>query len=394
MFESLKAPAPDKIIELIGLFAADPRPDKLDLGIGVYKDAEGRTPVMRAVKDAERKLWEEQDTKAYLGVLGDREFVGAMRELVFGNALPAERIGGAQTPGGTGAVRQLCELVRRARPEAVAWISNPTWPNHPTILGHLGFETRNYRYYDPATGAVDFAAMQADLAEAKAGDLVVLHGCCHNPTGANLTAEQWAELTDDFATRGIIPLIDLAYQGFGDGLDSDVAGVRHMVSRLPESMVAASCSKNFGVYRDRVGAAFVIGEDDERTRIAEGNLGSLNRVNFSFPPDHGAKAISIVLHDDALRTAWQSELEEMRLNMLTLRQGLADALRRETNSDRFDYIAQHRGMFTQLGGTAEKVLALRENYGIYMVGTGRINIAGLPKDGLDDLAQAVAASGF
>jgi aromatic-amino-acid transaminase len=394
MLETLTAPVPDKIIELIGIYAADPRAGKVDLGIGVYKDAKGRTPVMRAVKAAEERLWREKDSKSYLGVTGDRSFVAGMRHLIFGGAVPAERIGGAQTPGGTGAVHQLAELIRRARPEATVWYPAETWPNHPAILGHVGLAGRTHRYYDAATGAADFAAMREDLGAAKAGDVVILHGCCHNPTGANLDLAEWRALTEMLAAAGIVPLIDLAYQGFGDGLEDDAAGLRHMVAALPESMLAASCSKNFGLYRDRVGAAFVVGRDADEARIAEGNLGALNRLTFSFPPDHGAKVVSIILQDPELRADWQAELEDMRRGMLVLRKGLADALRRETNSDRFDYIAEHRGMFTLLGGTLDKVRELREGHGIYMVGTGRINIAGLPANGLDSLAKAIAAVGM
>jgi aspartate aminotransferase len=394
MFDKLKAPPPDKIIQLIGMLAGDTRTEKLDLGIGVYKDPQGRTPVMRAVKAAEKKLWETQDTKTYLSVLGDKPFVSAMRDLALGDAVEAERIGGAQAPGGTGAIRQLCELVRRATPAVTVWHSDPTWPNHPQILAHVGLTTRTYRYYDAATGRVSFEAMCEDLKAAAPGDVVILHGCCHNPTGANLSLEEWQALTGQFEEQGLIPLIDLAYQGFGDGLAEDVAGLRAMAARLPEAMLAVSCSKNFGLYRDRVGAALVIGKDAEGGMLAEANLGSLNRLNFSFPPDHGAKVVAIILNDADLRADWEAELEDMRRNMLTLRQGLAEALRRESNSDRFDYIAVHRGMFTQLGGTLEKVKALRDDHGVYMVGTGRINIAGLPADGLDKLAQAIVGAGM
>jgi aromatic-amino-acid transaminase len=366
----------------------------LDLGIGVYKDARGRTPVMRAVKAAEERLWREQETKSYLGVTGDRDFVGGLRDVIFGDAVAPERIGGAQTPGGTGAVHQLAELIRRARPGAAVWYPEPTWPNHPAILAHVGLEAHPHRYYDAAGGTVDFAAMRADLAAAKAGDVVIVHGCCHNPTGASLDPGQWRTLTELFAEAGVVPLIDLAYQGFGDGPDADAAGLRHMAATLPETMLAASCSKNFGLYRDRVGAAFVVGRSPEAAKVAEGNLGALNRLNFSFPPDHGAKVVAMILHDADLRADWLAELEAMRRGMMELRRGLTDALRRETNSDRFDYIADHRGMFTLLGGTLETVRALRETYGIYMVGTGRINIAGLPRDGLDPLAKAIAAVGM
>lgn len=394
MLENLPAPAKDKIIELIGIFKADPRPGKVDLGVGVYKDAAGNTPVMRAVKAAEARILREQDSKAYVDMLGDAAFVAGMRELVLGTTVAPERVAGGQMPGGTGAFHQLCQIVIRARPDATVWYSDPTWPNHPAILKHLKMPARSYRYYDAGSGSVDFKAMQEDLAGAVAGDVVVLHGCCHNPTGANLSLAEWQTLTDDFAARGIVPLIDFAYQGFGDGLDADAEGLRHMAARLPESLIAVSCSKNFGLYRERVGAALIVAADADQAKLAEGNLSTLNRLNFSFPPDHGARVVATILNDPELKADWQAELEEMRTNMLTLRTGLADALRRASNSDRFDYIAEHRGMFTQLGGTLEKVAALREDHGVYMVGTGRINIAGLPADGLDRLAAAILAAGF
>jgi aspartate aminotransferase len=394
MLETLNAPAPDQIIALIGLFAADERAGKVDLGIGVYKDAEGRTPIMRAVKAAERRLVEEQQTKSYLGVTGDRSFVAGMRDLIFGDDVEAARIGGAQTPGGTGAVHQLCELILRARPEARVFYSDPTWPNHPAILDHMKLASSAYRYYDAASGAVEFEAMQADLAGALAGDVVILHGCCHNPTGANLSLEQWQALTRDFAARGIVPMIDLAYQGFGDGLEEDVAGVRHMAAALPETLLAASCSKNFGLYRDRVGAAFTLSETPEKAEVTKSNLFSLSRLNFSFPPDHGAKVVSMILGDPELRADWMVELEAMRLRMLDLRKNLAESLRRTTNSDRFDFVAEHRGMFSRLGATPEQVAALRKEHGIYMVGDSRVNIAGLPTgDGLDKMARALVDVG-
>jgi aromatic-amino-acid transaminase len=393
MFESLKPQPPDKIIELIGLFAADPRADKIDLGVGVYKDADGRTPVMRAVKAAEARLLAEQDTKTYVGLLGDLEFVDAMRALVFAGAVPPERVAGAQTPGGTGAIRQLLELVRRASPGATVWISDPTWPNHPAILAYLGVPTRTYRYFDDATRGVDFAGMKADLAGARKGDVLLLHGCCHNPTGANLTLEQWREITALAAEAGLVPLIDLAYQGFGDGPDADAAGLRHMTAALPELMLAASCSKNFGLYRERVGAAFVVAKDAAEADIARANLAALNRLNYSFPPDHGAKVVAMILGDPSLRADWAAELEDMRTGMLALRRGLAEALRRATNSDRFDFVAEHRGMFSRLGATPEQVAALRRDHGVYLVGDSRLNVAGLPADRLDDLARAIVAVG-
>ncbi|MFQ5622760.1 MAG: aromatic amino acid transaminase [Paracoccaceae bacterium] len=390
MLEDLKPQPADKIIALMGLFRADPRATKLDLGVGVYKDASGNTPIMRAVKTAEARLHEAQSSKSYVGLLGDLSYVEAMGDLAFGDAVPADRLAGAQTPGGTGAIHQLLELVKLADPEATVWISEPTWPNHPAILKHLGIPFRSYRYFDDATCDLDFDGMMEDLKTMKAGDVLLLHGCCHNPTGANIDLAQWQTVTDFVVENGIVPMIDLAYQGFGDGLEEDVAGLRHMASRVPQMLLAASCSKNFGLYRDRVGVAFAIGANEAERDLSKGALSSINRLNYSFPPDHGAALVSILLNDPALRSDWQDELEAMRLRMLALRTSLAEALRRETNSDRFDFVATHRGMFSRLGLPSAAVEKLREENAIYMVGDSRVNIAGLPTDGLDNLAKAIA----
>jgi len=393
MLETLKQPPADKIIAMMEMFKADGRGDKVDLGVGVYRDAEGRTPVMRAVKAAEKRLWETQDTKSYVGLLGDPAFVEAMAGLIFGADRPGERLCGAQAPGGTGAIHQLFELVQRAAPEATVWHSEPTWPNHPAILNHLGMKARTYRYFDPATGRVDFEGMTGDLAGLRAGDVLLLHGCCHNPTGANLDADQWQAVTDLVLATGAVPMIDLAYQGFGDGLEADVAGLRAMAAAVPEMLLAASCSKNFGLYRDRVGVAFALSRDTAGSDRTRANLAALNRLNYSFPPDHGAKVVEIILNDAALRADWQAELEAMRTAMLGLRTGLAEALRRATNSERFDFVADHRGMFSLMGASPDQVKALREEHGIYMVGDSRVNIAGLPASGLDRIAAAIAAVG-
>ncbi|RMF38478.1 MAG: aspartate/tyrosine/aromatic aminotransferase [Alphaproteobacteria bacterium] len=394
MFEELTPQPPDKIIALLQMFRADQRPGKIDLGVGVYRDAEGRTPVMRAIKAAEERLWREQESKSYKALLGDADFIAGMRSLVLGDAVPIERVAGAQAPGGTGALHLLFELTGKAGAGGTIWISDPSWPNHAAMLKHLGMPYRSYRYFDEATRDLDREGMFTDLAEAGRGDVVLLHGCCHNPTGANLTPDDWARVTDLALSQGFTPMIDFAYQGFGDGLDADAAGVRAMAARVPEITIAASCSKNFGVYRDRVGAALVVCADAERAELAADNLASLNRVNYSFPPDHGATAVTMVLTDPALRADWEAELEEMRNRMLRLREGLAEALRRETNDDRFDFIARHRGMFSRTGASPEQVTRLREEFGIYMVGDGRINVAGLPDDGLDEIAKAMVAVGL
>jgi len=392
MLQDLTPQPPDKIMDLMAQYRADPRTDKLDLGVGVYKDSAGNTPVMRAVKTAEKRLLETQKSKSYVGLMGDLSFVDAMREMVLGDSVAPERVAGAQAPGGTGAIHQLLEVVKMVRPNATVWYSDPTWPNHPAMVKHLGLTGKTHRYFDDATCEVDFDAMMQDLAGIGADDVVILHGCCHNPTGANLTAEQWDKLTDHFERTGALPFVDFAYQGFGDGLDADAAAVRKMAARLPQMLLAASCSKNFGLYRDRVGVALVISESAEVQVKAKGALASMNRVNFSFPPDHGAKVVEIILNDPDLRAEWQEELEEMRQRMLLLRKGLAEALRRESNSDTFDFVARHRGMFSRLGLPNDQVLKLRDDFGIYMVGDSRVNIAGLKEDDLDEMAKAILAT--
>ena len=389
MFGALKPQPADKILQLMGQFRADPRGDKIDLGVGVYKDAGGHTPVMRAVKAAEKQLWETETTKTYTGLAGDPAFNAALSALVLADSAAADRIAAVATPGGTGAVRQAFELVKMARPTATVWVSDPTWPNHLSILKHLGMPFRMYRYFDGGTRGVDFKGMMADLAEAKADDLVLLHGCCHNPTGANLTLPEWAEVAALLEKTGAVPMIDIAYQGFGDGLDADAAGVRLIAARLPEVLIAASCSKNFGIYRERTGALIAL-SDPARQEVTQGNLAYLNRQNYSFPPDHGARLVTMILTDPTLRREWETELEEVRRSMLQLREALAGELRKATNSDRFDFVATHRGMFSRLGLSEAQVGRLRDEAGIYMVGDSRINIAGLNDRTVPVLAAAIA----
>ncbi len=388
MLEALNPQPQDKILQLIAMFRDDPRTDKIDLGVGVYKDATGLTPVMRAVKAAEKKLWEVEKTKTYTGLAGEPAYNAAMVGMILGEGY-ADRAASVATPGGTGAIRQALELVKLAAPQATVWVSAPTWPNHPSIIKYLGMKMAEYRYFDAATRGVDFAGLMADLEGVKAGDAVLLHGCCHNPTGANLTLDQWAQVVKLLAAKGAVPFVDLAYQGFGDGLEEDAAATRLVAASFPEVLIAASCSKNFGIYRERTGILIALTSPD-RKAVVQGNLNFLNRQNYSFPPDHGARLVTMILEDEALRADWKAELEEVRLNMLTLRQSLADELRRATNSDRFDFVATHRGMFSRLGLTEAQVNVLREEHGIYMVGDSRINIAGLNAKTVPVLAAAIA----
>ena len=390
MLSNLTAQPQDKILALMGAYRADPRLDKIDLGVGVYKDATGTTPIMRAIKSAEQLLWQVQETKSYVGLAGDPAFSAAMYDLVLDGAVSADRLSAVATPGGTGAVRQALELIKIASPKTTVWLSNPTWPNHPSIVKYLGMTLAEYRYFDAENGAVDFDGMLADIKAIPAGDVVLLHGCCHNPTGANLTSEQEDQIIAALATSGAIPFVDIAYQGFGDGLDEDARFTRKIASQLPECLIAASCSKNFGIYRERTGILMAISPSASLQAVTQDNMAFLNRQNFSFPPDHGARLVTMILGDDSLRSTWATELEQTRLGMLGLRQHLSDELRQRTNSDRFDFLATHRGMFSRLGVSAEAVETIRTDFGIYMIGDSRINIAGLNAQTVPILANALA----
>ena len=390
MLSNLTAQPQDKILALVGAYQADPRQDKIDLGVGVYKDSTGATPIMRAVKSAEELLWQVQKTKSYVGLAGDPAFSTAMFELVLDGSVAADRLSAVATPGGTGAVRQALELIKIASPNAKVWLSNPTWPNHPSIVNYLGMPLAEYRYFDTETGSVDFEGMLADIKAIPAGDIVLLHGCCHNPTGANLTSEQEDQIITTLAESGAVPFVDIAYQGFGDGLEKDARFTRKIASQLPECLIAASCSKNFGIYRERTGILMAVSASASLQAITQGNMAFLNRQNFSFPPDHGARLVTMILEDQTLRGLWSTELEQTRINMLNLRQQLADELRQRTNSDRFDFLATHRGMFSRLGVSVDTVEILRSDFGIYMVGDSRINIAGLNSHTVPILAHAVS----
>ncbi len=394
MFENLTPQPADKILALMQMYREDPRDTKIDLGVGVYKNAQGHTPIMRAIKAAEKQVWDVQDSKSYTGLAGDPAFGDLMVKLVLGDALAREQVAAVATPGGTGAVRQGFELARLANPNVRVFVSNPTWPNHMSILKYLGIETITYRYFDETTCAVDFDGMMADLQNVRAGDLVLLHGCCHNPTGANLNAAEWQAVVEVLNRKGAIPMIDIAYQGFGDGLEEDAAATRMVAASVPECLIAASCSKNFGVYRERTGILMAISNDASLKGVMQGNLNFLNRQNYSFPPDHGARIVSTILHTPELRADWAAELEEVRLSMLGLRTQLASELQKLSGSDRFAFIAQHRGMFSRLGASPEHVERLRAEHAIYMVGDSRLNIAGLNAQSVPILAKAIIDVGI
>ncbi len=393
MFAALKPQDPDKILALMGEFRADTRQGKIDLGVGVYKDPTGLTPVMRAVKAAERRIWETETTKSYTALSGEPAYLDAMSRMVLADTLAADRTAMLSTVGGTGAIRQAFELARMGNPDVTVHVSDPTWPNHVSMLRFMGLPFVEYRYFDAETRGVDFDGMLADLGRAKKGDLILLHGCCHSPTGANLTAEQWAAVADLLDRSGAVPLIDLAYQGFGDGLEEDAAGTRLIVSRAPDAMVAASCSKNFGIYRERTGILLTQVADGSARDLAQGAMAYLGRQTYSFPPDHGARVVQTILDDADLKADWMAELESVRRTMLDLRQQLAGELRDLTGTDRFDFIARHRGMFSRLGATPEQVQRIKDEAAIYIVGDSRLNIAGLNEQTVPVLARAIVDAG-
>ena len=392
MFESLKPVAGDPILTLMAAFRADPRQHKIDLGVGVYQDDKGKTPVMKSVKAAEAKLMELEDTKAYQGIAGDANYNHHKMALLLGedhSILDSGRLVTLQAPGGSGSLRVGAEVVQRARPNAKLWVGVPTWPNHVPLMGSAGFEIEQYPYYDLSTHRINIEAMMEALSAVPAGDVVLLHGCCHNPTGADLTREHWDKIADLALERGFIPYIDIAYQGLGEGLDADAYGVRMMAERLPELLVASSCSKNFGLYRERTGSITLIAESAEQAKVVSAQSMSIARQIYSMPPAHGALLVSLILGDDKLRTDWQTELEEVRLRIQSMRTLLADGINNNAAGMDFSHIKQQRGMFSFLGITSDQLERLREEFAIYIVGSTRVNLAGINSNNIDYLTQSI-----
>jgi len=392
MFETLSKAPSDKILALMGEYAADPRPTKIDLGVGVYKDEKGVTAVMSAVRKAEQRILENEKTKTYLGIAGNKGYGAAVLDLALADSVDRSRVRIAQAPGGTGSLWVLMQLINRARPGATVWVSDPTWPNHNPIAENSGLKVEKYPYFDTETRGVKFEAMLAALDKLGKDDVVLLHGCCHNPTGANLTPAQWDEVTQSLLRTGALPFIDLAYLGFGDGIEADAYGTRKILSSVPEALVAFSGSKNFGLYRERVGAAILVARDTNEADVTQSQLLNIIRGAYSQPPDHGAEIIRTILEDADLRAEWEAELDQMRGRMIRLREKLSEAIRQKSNSEDFDFIAAHRGMFSLLGLENSVVEHLKANNGIYMIGDSRINVAGIPEDRIGDLADAMLAA--
>jgi aromatic-amino-acid transaminase len=385
ILDALEQRPADPLLALIRAFRSDPRPDKIDVGVGVYRDHQGRTPVMRAVKQAERRLLEEQTTKGYLGAEGDIGFFEALKPIIFGGLDHGDRFSGLQTVGGTGALRVAAELIARARPGARIWVGNPTWPNHPPIFKAAGLDIVAYDHFDVSTQQLTIARVFDALGNAEPGDVALLHGCCHNPTGADFDAEQWAEIAHLLHDRGVLPLIDFAYQGLGDGLEEDAAGLRRVLDIVGEGLVAYSCDKNFGLYRERVGALYVLSPSAAQATIVQSNLLSLTRANWSMPPDHGAAIVRLILEDAALAADWRAELVEMGARVHEMRQLLAQA------DPMLASLARQRGMFSTLPLSPAEVAGLRETHGIYMPSSGRINVLGLTSETLPRFVDALAS---
>lgn len=389
MFTHLPAPVLDPILSLSVAFRNDPRPQKVDLGIGVYKNSLGETPIMRAVALAQDKVVASQKTKSYVGLAGCEEFNQSMMQLVLGSTLDKERTIAIQTPGASGALRMLGDLMRVAQPDTTVWITDPSYVNHKPVMEAAGLKVRYYRYFSRETKMVDTEQMLADLAQAGTKDVVLLHGCCHNPTGADIDFSAWQAITELAQKNGFIPFVDIAYQGFGDGLEQDAQGLRYMAERMEEMLITTSCSKNFGLYRERTGAAIVIGKNQQEVTNARGKMLTLARSTYTMPPDHGAALVKTVLRDEQLTAIWKQELSEMQQRLLTLRKNLCNELRNQHNTRQFDFIESHRGMFTVLGFSAEQMGRLREEFAIYGVGDGRINIAGLTEKDIPYVANAI-----
>lgn len=389
MFEQLKTLPQDPILGLMKTFREDPRTDKVDLGVGVYRDEAGATPIMAAVAAAQERLLATETTKAYIGPAGAEGFNRLIGQLLLGGNHPAlkdGRVNVVQTPGGCGALRMAAEFLKLCKPDTTVWVSNPTWANHIPLLGGADLNIREYPYLDKASLSVDFDAMMACLEQADTGDVVLLHGCCHNPSGADLNADQWSAITDLVERKGLLPFIDIAYQGLGEGLDRDAQGVRLMAERLPEVIVASSCSKNFGLYRERTGALMLIAANAQQGQAATSQLLSAIRSHYSMPPSHGAAVVEMILDTPELMQQWQHELGAMCSRILELRTALSQAL---APAGDFSFIERQRGMFSFLGISPQQVQILREEFGIYMLDSSRINIAGLSAATLPHVAKAL-----
>jgi aspartate/tyrosine/aromatic aminotransferase len=392
MFEKVEAAPKDAILGLTEAFKADPRAEKINLSVGVYQDENGKTPLLECVKEAERRLAAAPTTKSYLPISGLADYCRAVAELAFGaeaEPLASKRVAWAQTPGGTGALRVAADFIHANFPKATVWMSEPTWPNHPQIFAAAGMPTKSYAYFDAKTNALDLEGMLADVAKMQAGDVILLHGCCHNPTGIDPTPEQWKKIADAVYARGVLPLLDFAYQGFADGIEEDTAGLKAFVRPGAEMLVCSSFSKNFSLYRERVGALFAVAPSAEAAESVQSQINKVVRSNYSNPPGHGAEVVATILRDESLRKQWEGEVATMRNRINGMRSELVKALKDHGVAGDYSFIQRQRGMFSFSGLTKPQVERLRDEYAIYVVGSGRINVAGLTSCNIDRVAECI-----
>ncbi|MEQ8788862.1 MAG: amino acid aminotransferase [Pirellulaceae bacterium] len=394
MFETLDTAPPDAILGLTEAFQQDANPHKINLTVGVYKDANGTTPILDCVKEAERRLLASESSKGYLAIDGMREYDQLVRELLFGpdhEIITSERAATAQSPGGTGALRVAADLLARKFPGTRIWVSNPTWANHPNVFSAAGLDVQRYDYLDQAGTGLDFDAMLASLQQIPQGDVLLLHACCHNPTGIDPTAEQWRRISDVAAERGLLPLVDFAYHGFGHGLSEDAAGLMELARPGREMLVCSSFSKNFGLYGERVGALTIVAGTSDAARAALSHAKSCIRSNYSNPPRHGAAIVAAILADPELRGRWEQELAAMRDRINGLRRMFAETMSQKAPGSDFSFITRQCGMFSYSGLNRMQVDRLRSEFSIYVVGDGRMNVAGMNEDAIDRLCSAIAA---
>jgi aspartate/tyrosine/aromatic aminotransferase len=394
MLEKIEAAPKDAILGLTEAFKADPRKEKINLSVGVYQDESGKTPLLECVKEAERRLANSPTTKSYLPISGLADYCSAVGELAFGagsEPLASKRVAAAQTPGGTGALRVAADFIHANLPKATVWLSDPTWPNHPQIFAAAGVTTKIYAYFDKSKNALDLDGMLAAIGKMAAGDVILLHGCCHNPTGIDPTAAQWKTIAEAVHKQGVLPLIDFAYQGFGDGLEEDAAGLRAFCKPGAELLACSSFSKNFSLYRERVGALFGMAADATAAAAVQSQFDKVIRANYSNPPGHGAEVVATILRDPALRKQWEGELAEMRNRINDMRKALVAALKKQGVPGDYSFIERQRGMFSFSGLTKEQVAALMSEHAIYAVGSGRINVAGLSTTNVDRVAECIGA---
>ena len=394
MFENMPLLPADPILGLTIACRADTNPNKVDLGVGVFKNEDGNTPILAAVKAAEQQYDAAESSKAYLPPPGTDNYIALVNQLIFGAEhaiLKSGRVATIQGTGGCGSLRVAAEVIKRARDNAKIWISDPSWPNHASLLGNSGLELAYYPYYDKQTNQLQFDQMMAALEQTGPGDVVLVHACCHNPSGADLSLAQWQALTELALERGFVPFIDMAYQGFGDDLDTDPQGIRYMAEKLPELVVANSFSKNFGLYRERVGSISIIVENPQQADVLRGQMLSVARAIYSMPPSHGAAIVETILSNPVLEQQWRDELNEMRGRILHLRQSLVQAIANEGCERDFSFIERQKGMFSFIGLSPEQVETLKSTYSIYMVASSRINICGLSNKNLGYVARAIAS---